>query len=457
MHMHLLSWKPQLNILFTVTFTIMIPSASSLTAALQTVAVGVVIYFWMRRRSKPNEAKPLLINYGEATSPPFPVQVIASLPEWIRIPLMVKGSKPSLPRDCIDVLGQDSEVDPYEKSVILPGKIWRVRYSYFSSPELKKVMKSLFGNNNAAAITNAPDHLKETLEKDIIAAERYEALSEKERAELGGDMKQDMFIAKINQHENALLIYNPVRLHPQMMEYINSLGQVKFIVSGSSSHTNCLPDAAKQFPNAKIICASAADLKCQGVGMRPADFLYDVVRDEVPTRYSGRGTYEDAIEALQGQAQLFHIRGDVCTQALFVLVHKHLFEVDLLYAPTDEKLSGKDFETGTSIQHSNQRIFFYSLITRKAHPIGYLAPKYRCLMMDPTTLFASKLMIDAPISDGSSSINMAASLRTAIKELSQDGVCDQVLSAHSIAMSRECFCQRMDDSWGWLDGMSLLK
>ncbi|KAL7496261.1 hypothetical protein ACHAWT_004425 [Skeletonema menzelii] len=437
----------------------MIPSASSLTTALQTVAVGVVIYFWMRRRSKPNEAKPLHVDYGEATTFPFPMQVIASLPEWIRIPLMVKGSKPSLPRDGIDVLGQDSECDPYEKSVILPGKIWSVRYSYFSSPELKNAMKSLFGSNNAAAITNAPDHLKETLEKDIIVAEKYEALSEKERAELGGDMKQDMFIAKINidGDENALLIYNPVRLHPQMMEYINSLGHVKFIVSGSSSHTNCLPDAAKQFPNAKIICASAADLKCQGVGMRAADFLYDVVRDEVPARYSGRGTYEDALEALQGQVRLFHIRGDVCTQALFVLVHKHLFEVDLLYAPTDEKLSGKDFETGNSIQHSTQRIFFYSLITRKAHPIGYLAPKYRCLMMDPTSLLASKLMIDAPKSDGSSSIDMAASLRYVIKELCQDGVCDQVLSAHSVAMSRACFCQRMDDTWGWLDGMSLLK
>lgn len=435
----------------------MIPSASSLTTALQTVAVGAVIYYYMRRRSKQNEAKPLHVNYGEATTFPFPMQVIASLPEWIRIPLMVKGSKPSLPRDCIDVLGQDSKV--YEKNVILPGKIWSVRYSYFSSPELKHMMKSMFGNDNTAAIKNAPDHLKETLENDIIAAEKYDDLPEKEKAEQGGDMKQDMFIAKINidGDENSLLIYNPVRLHPKMVDYINSLGQVKFLVSGSASHTNCLPDAAKLFPNAKIICASAADRKCQEVGMRPADFLYDVVRDEVPARYSGRGTYEDAVEALQGQARLFHIRGDVCTQALFVLVHKHLFEVDLLYAPTDEKLSGKDFETGTSIQHSSIRIFFYSLITKNAHPHGYLVPKYRCLMMDPTSLLASKLMIDAPKSDGSSSIDMAASLRTAIKELSQDGVCDQVLSAHCISMSSSNFCQRMDETWGWLDEMSLLE
>jgi hypothetical protein len=242
-----------------------------------------------------------------------------------------------------------------------------------------------------------------------------------------------------------------------MIDWINAIGTVKFIVSGSSSHTNFLPDAAKQFPNAKIICASAADAKCQGVGMRPADFLYDIVRDEVSERFSGRGTYEDATEALQGQARLFHIRGDVCTQALFVLVHNHLFEVDLLYVPSDEKMKEKDFETGTTIEHSQHRIFHFLLITKKAYPIGYLLPKYRCLMMDPTSLLASRLMIDAPKSDGSSCRQMAESLRFALRELSQAGVCNQVLSVHALEMSRECFCQRMNETWGWLDGSSLLE
>lgn len=439
----------------------MVPSNSSLNAALQTVAVGVILYFWMRRRSEPNEqAKPLLVDYGETISLPFPMKVIASLPEWIRIPLMIKAGKPSPPRDSIDILGQDSTVDPYEKKVILPGKIWSVYYSFFMPPEFKKAGESLFGMSNKAAITNAPDHLKETLETDILTAEKFDAMPEKERAEQGGDAKHGMFITKINVDgiENALLIFNPVRLHPQMVDWINELGEVKFIVSGSSSHTNFLPAAAKQFPNAKIICASAADLKCQAVGMRPADFLYDVVRGEVPTHFIGRGTYEDAVEALQGQAKLFHIRGDVCTQALLVLVHKHLFEVDLLYVPSDEKLKETEFESGTSIQHSNARIFYYAMVTRKAHPFGYLIPKYRCTMMDPTSLFASKFMIDAPKADGSSSIDMVAALRKAMKELSQDGVCDRVLSVHAFEMSRECFCQRIDETWGWLDdGRSFLE
>lgn len=440
----------------------MVPSASSrdVDVALQTVAIGVILYYlWMHRRSEPNEkVKPLLVDYGDKISCPFPMKVIASLPEWIRIPLMIKASKPSLPRDSIDVLGQDNNVDPYEKKVILPGKIWSVRYSFLMAPEFKKVAASLFGIRNAAASTNAPDHLKKTLETDLITTEKFEAMSEKERAEQGGDAEHGMFITKINVDgiENALLIYNPVRLHPQMIDWINELGEVKFIVSGSASHTNFLPAAAKQFPNAKIICASAADLKCQGVGMRRADFLYDIVRGEVSKHFSGRGTYEDAVEALQGQARLFHIRGDVCTQALLVLVHKHLFEVDLLYVPSDEKLKETKFESGTSIQHSNRRIFHYSLITRKAHPFGYLIPKYRCLMMDHTSLFASKLMIDAPKADGTSVIDMAASLRMAMKEL-KDGVCDQVLSVHALEMSRECFCQRIDESWGWLDGGSLLE
>ena len=571
----------------------MIPSTSSLTVALQTVAIGVILYFWMRRKSKPNDqAKPLHVNYGESVSFPFPMKVIGALPEWIRIPLMVKGAKPSPPRDSIDVLGQDCNIDIYEKKEVLPGKMWSIQYSFLMSPELKKAMGSLFGSNDAEAISNAPDHLKKTLESDIVAAEKYEAMSEKEKAELGGDSKHSMFIAKINidgddsalliynpvrlhtqmmdwintlgevkfivsgssSHTNflplaaiqfpnakiicasaadakcqsvgmrpadflydvvqddvpercsgrgtyedavealqgqvrlfhirgdvctqailvlvhkhmfiakinidgddsALLIYNPVRLHTQMMDWINTLGEVKFIVSGSSSHTNFLPLAAIQFPNAKIICASAADAKCQSVGMRPADFLYDVVQDDVPERCSGRGTYEDAVEALQGQVRLFHIRGDVCTQALLVLVHKHLLEVDLLYVPSDEKMKEKEFDTGASLEHSNHRIFHFSLITKKAYPIGYLIPKYRCLMLDPTNLLSSKLMIDAPKEDGSSCNDMAESLRSALKEVSQAGVCDQVLSVHSLEMSLECFCQRMNETWGWLDGESLL-
>jgi len=438
----------------------MIPSTSTLTAVLQTLAIGVIMYFWMRRSRSEEQAKPLHVDYGEAISFPFPMKVIGALPEWIRIPLMVKGGKPALPRDSIDVLGQDSNVDPYEKSEVLPGKIWSVRYSFLISPEFKKAMGSLFGNSNKdAAIANAPDHLKNTLKNDIVAAEKYDAMSEKERAEQGGDSKHDMFIAKVNidGDDNALLIYNPVRLHPQMIDWINAIGEVKFIVSGSSSHTNFLPDAAKKFPKAKIICASAADAKCQGVGMKPADFLYDVVRDDVPKRYSGRGTYEDAIEALQGQARLFHIRGDVCTQALFMLVHRYLFEVDLLYVSSDEKLKEKDFETGTTIEHSNGRIFHYMLITKKAYPIGYLLPMYRCMMMDPTNLLASKLLIDAPKADGSSCTDMAESLRSALRELSQAGVCNQVLSVHALEMSRECFCQRINETWGWLDGKSLLE
>ena len=436
----------------------MIPSSSSLAAALQTVAVGLIVYYWMLRKSKSKEqAQPLHVDYGEAPSFPVAMKVIGALPEWIRIPLMIKGAKPSPPRDSIDVLGSDGKVDPYDKKEILPGKIWSVQYSYLISPEFKKMMNALFATDNEAAVANAPDHLKKTLQNDLVACEKYDALSEKERAELGGDSKQYMYIAKIDDDENSLLIYNPVRLHPQMIDWINTLGKVKFIVSGSSSHTNHLPDAATTFPNAKIICASSADAKCQEVGMRPADFLYDVLRGNEPKRCIGRGTYEDACEALQGKARLFHIRGDVCTQALFLLVHKCLFEVDLCYVPSDEKLKEMEFETGDTIQHSGHRIFHYLMITKDAYPKGFLVPKYRCLMMDPTTLLASKLMIDSPKPDGSSCTDMAESLRYALKELSEDGVCDKVLSVHALEMSRECFCQRINESWGWLDGNSLLK
>ena len=433
-------------------------NSSSLTAALPTVAVGVIVYYWMRRKSEPREhPQPLhILYYDKPPSFPFPMKVIAALPDWIRIPLLLKSSKPSPPKDSIDILGH-GKVDPYEKKEVLPGTIWSVTYTSFVNPELKKMMSS-FMSNKDAAVANAPAHLKETLQTDLVASQQYEAMSEKERAELGGDSKQDMFIAKfdIDGDENSLLIYNPVRLHPQIIDWISTLGTVKFIVSGSSSHTNHLPDAANVFPNAKIICASAADAKCQCVGMRQADFLYDLVRDQLPNRYIGRGTYEDAKEALQGKARLFHIRGDVSTQALFVLVHKHLFEVDLLYKASEEKLKEMGFETGKSFQHSNHRIFYYSMITEKALPKGYIIPNYRCMMMDPTSLLASKFLLDSPRLDGSSCVEMACNLRCTLKELSVKGVCDKVLSVHSSEMTRECFCQRINETWGWLDQKSLL-
>ena len=436
----------------------MIGDVDSSAIAIAAAAIGVssVVLLLKLNESPPQK---LSFDYGKVPPASLPLRIITSLPDFIRIPLLTKTAKPSPPRDAFDILGTNSPTDPYVKKwEILPGKIWGVRYFYLIDLEFKKGMEMILGGGDDTkkkAIENAPDHMKEILANDFEVSDKYDQLSEEERAKMGGDMFQDMFVAKI---EEGLIIYNPCRMHPQIIEWINGLGKVKFIVSGSSSHTNHLPGTAVAFPNAKIICASAADAKCKFAGMRPADYLYDLSRDEAlkqPKLYAGRGTMEDAREALNGHAALFHVRGDVATQALFFMVHNHLFEVDLMYTMSDDGKKESEFDTGTTINHSKWRIFYYSSITEKVAPIGYTIPIHRCLFMDPTAML-SKLGCDSPEKDGSSCTEMAQSLRKILKVIREPGVCKRVHCVHALSMNVEDFCQQIDKTWGWLDGKSLI-
>jgi hypothetical protein len=313
-------------------------------------------------------AKKLHVDYGAPASLPLPIKIISSLPDFIRVPLLIKSSKPSPPKDSIDVLGTD-EVDPYEKREIVPGKIWGVQYKCLVDPQLAKFMEMFLEGTpeerQATAIANAPDHLKDVLKADFKRKEEYDALSEVEKAKLGGDMVQEMYVIRLDH--GGLLLYNPVRMHPQMVDWIKQRGEVKYIVSGSSAHTNHLPKTAVTFPDAKIICASIADAKCQAVDMRPADYLYDLRRDEEPPKqYVGRATLQDAPDEFDGKVKLFHIRGDLMTEALFLLVHGHLFVIDLMYTSSEQEMKDRKFETGTSPIQTGSRIFTYSLITEKA-------------------------------------------------------------------------------------------
>ncbi|KAL3786737.1 hypothetical protein HJC23_005300 [Cyclotella cryptica] len=343
----------------------MFEDSSNFAIALQFFTV-VLATRWLLK-SKATAAKKLNVDYGGDVSLPLPLKIIASLPDSIRIPLLVKLAKPSPPKDSIDILGT-KEVDPYKKREILPGKIWGVKYTCITDPELGKFLEMFMEGTKeerkAAAIQNAPDHLRAILKEDFDRKQKYDALSDVEKAKLGGDSCQEMFVIKINADD--LLLYNPVRMHLEMIDWINQRGQVKYIVSGSSAHTNHLPGTAAAFPNAIIICASAADAKCQAVGMRPADYLYDLHEDEpLPKSYLHRGTMKHATDALNGQAKLFHVRGDVMTQSLLLLAHGHLFEVDLVYSSSDETKRESNFETGSSIIHSGHRLFTHAFVSEK--------------------------------------------------------------------------------------------
>ena len=103
-------------------------SRSLLSAGVALTAVGLTAYLY-RRSSKCSRQNENAFPY-QYDHPPMPaaIKFIAMLPKSIRRSMAVKGSKPTPPRDAIDVLGEDnkSAPNPFENAEIVSGKIYRV-------------------------------------------------------------------------------------------------------------------------------------------------------------------------------------------------------------------------------------------------------------------------------------------------------------------------------------------
>jgi hypothetical protein len=248
--------------------------------------------------------------------------------------------------------------------------------------------------------------------------------------------------------DGGLLLYNPCRMHPQVVDYVKSLGgTVRYIVSGSSVHTNQIPQAVAAYKDAKIILAESAELKCTAAGMRPADFIYS---DHDPT--SNPRSYRSAVAELEEYGvQLFHVAGDVQTQTLVVIAHDHLFDTDLTCYGNGHRwlyLDQVDWENPTAALNFAQTLY-YAAISNSVVP-GYL-PNYRLMAMDPSSPFA-KLMLDEPTVD--SCKQMAESLRQMLK-LKFSWV-DNVHSKKQESLPASEFKRCVNQAWNWLDGNSLL-
>ena len=384
---------------------------------------------------------------------PAAIKLIAMLPKSIRRNLAIKSSKPTAPKDAVDVLGEEDESapNPYETAEIIPGKIYRVRYSFLSDPKMGKVMKALTGidgEDSEVILANVSADMKEIVAKDLEVAEKIRNMTEEERIRHGYFSKQDMLVAVLDTvdartNKKELLLYNPCRMRPYVMEWLDSLGTIHYIVSGSSAHTNQMCQASMAYPNAKMVCAEAAELKCTSVGMREASYRY---------------TRKDELEALnaelaKGGAMLHFVDGDTFTNAAVVQVHGCLFECDLAcyanYCGTRCISCSKElWRDPTSIDGMSARLFYHTFFAPNVAPNKFI-PVYRFMGIDPNSPF-SKMVIDEPDADGSSCAKMANSLR---KIIQLDF--DTVLSAHSShekGVDGDDFRKTLDASWRWLDG-----
>lgn len=417
-------------------------------------AVGLsIIYLLLRPKQQQQQtAKKLHIKY-EHPRLPFAIRAIARLPAFLRRPLLVKVQAPKPPLDGVDLIGP--EYNPYSVRVLEPNTIWRVRYKYVRDPALTAALKDMFGIDlcDKSVLNKLPVSMRQQVEKQIDAFRalrdknvNVEDATQRQRNELeaGLEDSQDMLVARLI--DGTLLLYNPCRMHPYIIDYLSELGTVAFIVSGSSVHTNQLPQAAKVFPNAKIICAQAADDKCQVVGMRQADFLY-TDHDAHSTR--GFDAAQAELEPLG--VQLHHIQGDVQTQSLLLIVHDHLFDVDLSCYSDGTKSLHMDH---SQWQHPHLGLAFGQIVhyagTQDSAVRGYL-PNYRLMAMDPCSDLA-RFNLDAP--QPTSCMEMAASLRSLLKL--EFKYVDNVHSKMQQSLPASSFIQCIEHSWRWLDGKTLL-
>ena len=84
--------------------------SSSLVTAAQFVGLALATRWLLKPKETP--AKKLHVDYGGETPLPLPLKIITSLPDAIRFPMLLKFSKPTPPKDSIDILGEDEGVDP---------------------------------------------------------------------------------------------------------------------------------------------------------------------------------------------------------------------------------------------------------------------------------------------------------------------------------------------------------
>lgn len=253
-----------------------------------------------------------------------------------------------------------------------------------------------------------------------------------------------MVVVKLNN--GGLLLYCPVGVQQgsEFSNWLKTQGEVEWIVLGSSEHTLQLPDVLASFPSAKVIGATTAEKKLQWVAALPKGRLdFDCTE---PAELAQANSLLD-----KEGVSLHYVQGDCVTNSLFALAHGVLCEADLLYTHQDgEGFLTIDKERFRELRPEDAvwRLFKFGLLSKPTSPNGFLPP-YRYWLMDPGLMWP--LMLTPPNADGSSSLQMAESLRNIISL-----PFDTVVGVHFDPMDAAEFRGSLDCNWNWLDGSSLL-
>lgn len=364
----------------------------------------------------------------------------------------VKNLAPSpdkVPADYFDMFGEN----PYRIQEIKPGKVWAVTHdgrNFLHSTEEGRMGLKLMGVDFLSEETKqkilaeaAKEGKQELAKKDLETAERIHKIPEKELTKEDikacGAWSQNMMIVKLNN--GGVLLYCPVRIHPDMEELIQRIGPVEWIILGSSAHNNHPPSVIRKYPHARVIGATTSEAKLNAVNALPREKLDYNVCIEGDTDKANELLNEDGVK-------IQYIKGEVCTDAIVAIAHKVAISVDLIYGKVDGTLlmMDKDEMENPKDELWATRLFRWGLITNG--PNGYL-PAYRFWAMDPTV--TGPLMMTPPAADGSSCQEMATSLRKVLQEDFDTGV-----SVHFNPISGDVYRRSMDACWGWLDKKSLL-
>ena len=299
--------------------------------------------------------------------------------------MILKGMAPKeRPLDVFDVLQED----PYKIKEVELGKVWMVSYTQGGGNPSEGEGIGLNDKDSTykkimAYATLEGDEYVAQLKKDWVLWKEYFKIDPKlgKKGEYCRKVKSDLMMAVIKLKSGDLLLYCPVTIHDgtSLDKFLKELGTVKYIVIGSSFHTNHIPASTKRYPEAKVIGTTPAGIKLNAANALPRKKLdFDLLNE---------AQFKDIYSALEKEGvAMYFSKHEVMTNSVFLVAYNTGCEVDLLYGHHDSCDCGYKYSFCPSNKNSDPenfvgRIFRYIATFKPDSPNGKLAI-YRFAAMD---------------------------------------------------------------------------